>query len=321
MCTVSEFIEKNFKHFNAAALVDAAREYRKLIDDGGKMLVTLGGAMSTAEIGNTLAEMIYSKKVHAICCTGANLEEDIFYALYPHEYRRTPWKATTPLVDAVLCDTGFNRVLDTCIPEKVITELLAMLDVEWKKAHFLQTSSKFPHEFLFDAISKREFSTKYRSWVVAAMDCGIPIFVPCWTDSTLGNAFVARVYSSVYSASIMKTSTDYMMALLDWYKATRPTSPIGFFQIGGGVSGDFAISAVPLINQDLASLDSTIVKYPLWSYFCNITDAVESYGSYSGAGGSEKISWSKLEQRTPMFTINSDATIVAPLIFAYVMGW
>ena len=320
MCTVSDFIEKNFKHFNAAALTDAARAYRKLLDDGGKMLVSIGGAMSTAEIGNTLAEMIYAGKIHAICCTGANLEEDIFYALRPNEYRRVAWKSTSPLADATLFELGLNRVLDTCIPECAMTDLIAALDAEWQKAEFEQTA-KFPHEFLFDAIRNKEFTPKHRSWVIAAMDCKIPIFVPGWADSTLGNAFVARVYTSIFSASIMKTSTDYLMALTDWYKNTRLNAPIGFFQIGGGIAGDFAICVVPLINQDLASLDSTVVKYPPWSYFCNITDAVESYGGYSGAGGSEKISWAKLERSAPMFTINSDATIVAPLIFAYVMGW
>jgi deoxyhypusine synthase len=320
MCTVSDFIDKNFKHFNAATLTDAAQAYRKLIDDGGKMLVSIGGAMSTAEIGNTLAEMIYAQKVHAICCTGANLEEDIFYALRPNDYRRVAWKSASPFADAALSTNGLYRVLDTCIPECAMDEMTSALDVEWQKAQFEQTA-KFPHEYLFDAIRNKEFIPKHRSWVVAAMDCKIPIFIPCWTDSTLGNAFVARVYSSIFSSSIMKTSTDYLMALLDWYKDTRPSAPIGFFQIGGGIAGDFALSAVPLINQELASLDSTVVKYPLWSYFCNITDAVESYGGYSGAGGSEKISWAKLERSTPMFTINSDATIVAPLIFAYVMGW
>ena len=39
-----------------------------------------------------------------------------------------------------------------------------------------------------------------------------------------------------------------------------------------------------------------------------------SYGSYSGATPNEKITWDKLTQDTPMFVIESDATIVAPLI-------
>jgi hypothetical protein len=68
----------HYRHFNAATLIDAADGYKRHLDGGGAMLITLAGAMSTAELGLSLAEMIRRDKVHAICCTGANLEEDLF---------------------------------------------------------------------------------------------------------------------------------------------------------------------------------------------------------------------------------------------------
>ena len=107
-----------------------------------------------------------------------------------------------------------------------------------------------------------------------------------------------------------------MVELADWYTRTAPGRGIGFFQIGGGIAGDFPICVVPMIHQDLRRTD-----VPLWSYFCQISDSTTSYGSYSGAVPNEKITWGKLGKDTPSFIIESDATIVVPLIFAYVLGW
>src|ERR1043166_3088586 len=78
MGPISQFIDHHYRHFNAAALKAAAEDYNRHLAGGGKMLFTLAGAMSTAELGISLAEMIRNDKVHAISCTGANLEEDIF---------------------------------------------------------------------------------------------------------------------------------------------------------------------------------------------------------------------------------------------------
>ena len=94
---VSQFLRHHFRHFNAAALIDAAEAYRAHLDKGGKMMVTLAGAMSTAELGLSLAEMIRQDKVHAISCTGANLEEDIFNLIAHDFYERVPhYRHLTP---------------------------------------------------------------------------------------------------------------------------------------------------------------------------------------------------------------------------------
>ena len=102
--------------------------------------------------------------------------------------------------------------------------------------------------------------------------------------------------------------------LIDWYKQNSKDESIGFFQIAGGIAGDFPICVVPLIQQDLQE------DCKLWGYFCQISDSTTSYGSYSGAVPNEKITWGKLSEETPRFVIESDASIVAPLVFAYVLG-
>ena len=311
---------KNFKHFNAATVVDAAEAYRELLDSGGKMFLTLAGAMSTAELGISLAEMIRRDKVHAISCTGANLEEDIFNLVANKQYKRVPhYRHLTPQEEERLAQQGLNRVTDTCIPEeeamrRVENELLEI----WKR-HEQKGTKRLPHQDMYELLLSGKLKEYYEidpkdSWLMAAAERKLPIFVPGWEDSTLGNMFVSQHFKGgLKDLATVKSGLHYMEELIKWYKAETPKHKIGFFQIGGGIAGDFPICVVPLINQDLQE------KVPFWSYFCQISDSTTSYGSYSGAVPNEKITWGKLSADTPRFIIESDATIVAPLIFAYVL--
>src|SRR5258708_6915123 len=234
---ISQFIQHHYRHFNAAALVDAAKGYETHLLEGGKMMVTLGGAMSTAELGISLAEMIRQDKIQIISCTGADLEE--YYEIDPKD-----------------------------------------------------------------------------SWIVAAAKKNIPIVVPGWEDSTTGNIFASYVIKNELKASTVKSGIEYMTWLAGWYRENSGGKGVGFFQIAGGIAGDFPICVVPMMYQDLEWHD-----VPFWSYFCQISDSTTSYGSYSGAVPNEKITWGKLDIHTPKFIVESDATLVAPLIFAWVLGW
>ena len=284
-------------------------------------MVTLAGAMSTGEIGLSLAEMIRQGKVHAITCTAANLEEDLFNLVAHDEYRIIEdWRALSVEDEINLRDEGFNRVTDTCIPETVMRHIESRLLVLWKKAAE-SGISRMPAELMFDLLDDDDLVQHYQiprehSWLAAAKDAEIPVFVPGVEDSTLGNIFAARVFEGrVCSHRAICSGTEQMEALIRWYDQTSREAPVGFFQIGGGIAGDFPICVVPLMIQDLK------LDVPLWAYFCQISDAVTSYGGYSGAVPNEKITWCKLEGDAPKFMIQSDASIVAPLIFAYVLGW
>lgn len=323
MGPVSTFLKHHYRHFNAASLVSAAEAYSSHINAGGSMIVTLAGAMSSAELGLSLAEMIRQGKVSAISCTGANLEEDIFNLVAHNSYVRIPnYRDLSPEDEVSLLERGLNRVTDTCIPEhEAMRKIESALLELWQKAD-RENSRKFPHEYFYELIRSGVLKSEYEidpknSWLVAACEKNLPIFVPGWEDSTLGNMFVGQVRKeNVSSFSIVRSGTEYMSSLIDWYRETSSNSGIGFFQIGGGIAGDFPICVVPLIRQDME--DETC---PCWAYFCQISDSTTSYGSYSGAVPNEKITWEKLEVDTPKFVIESDATIVAPLMFAIVLGW
>jgi deoxyhypusine synthase len=323
MSTISSFLKHHYRHFNAAALVDAANGYIKLLDSGGKMLVTIAGAMSTAELGLSLAELIRQDKIHGICCTGANLEEDVFNLVAHEFYERVPnYRDLTPADEVKLLQRHMNRVTDTCIPEmEAMRRIEKVVLKEWMGAD--QNNERFfPHEFMYKILLFGSLEKSYQidpknSWLLAAAQKNLPMFVPGWEDSTLGNMYAGHCISGdVKNVHTVRTGIEYMVELAEWYTNTTATTPLGFFQIAGGIAGDFPICVVPMLHQDLQR-----ESVPLWAYFCQISDSTTSYGSYSGAVPNEKITWGKLGIDTPKYIIESDATIVAPLIFAYVLGW
>ena len=320
--SVKDFINEHFKHFNSATLVDAAKGYKKHLKEGKKMLLSLAGAMSTAELGKSLSEMIRQNKVHIISCTGANLEEDLMNLVAHSKYKRVPnYRDLTPEDEKELLGKGLNRVTDTCIPEEeAFRRLQKHVFQVWKKAE-IDGKRYFPHEFLYQLILSGELEQYYEipekdSWMIAAANQNLPLVVPGWEDSTLGNIFASYCIKGELNPNTMKNGIEYMMFLADYYLKNTKNDGIGFFQIGGGIAGDFPICVVPMLYQDLEKKET-----PFWSYFCQISDSTTSYGSYSGAIPNEKITWGKLDIDTPKFIIESDATIVAPLIFAYLLNW
>ncbi|MCK9255855.1 MAG: deoxyhypusine synthase family protein [Bacteroidales bacterium] len=319
---ISKFIEENFKHFNSATLVDASKGYVKHLNEGGKMMITLAGAMSTAELGKTLAEMIRQDKVQIISCTGANLEEDIMNLVAHSHYKRVPhYRDLTPQEEWDLMQKGLNRVTDTCIPEEeAFRRIQEYIFKQWENAQD-KGERYFPHEYMYKMLLSGDLEQYYEidpknSWMLAAAEKNLPIVVPGWEDSTMGNIFTSYCIKGELKPSTMKTGIEYMMFLTDWYRNNSGGKGVGFFQIGGGISGDFPICVVPMMYQDLEWED-----VPFWAYFCQISDSTTSYGSYSGAIPNEKITWGKLDINTPKYVIESDATIVAPLVFAWVLGY
>ncbi|KUG27334.1 deoxyhypusine synthase [hydrocarbon metagenome] len=322
MSTITRFMETHFRHFNARETLDAAKGWCDLLDRGGKMFLTMAGAMSTAEIGLILAEMIRKDKVHAISCTAANLEEDLFNLFNHDEYKMVPhYRDLSPEMEKDLYDQGFNRVTDTCIPEGVMRQVQRQISELWRMAAESNTP-KFPYEFMYDLLDQPGIEEHFQipaehSWVLAAKEKGLTIYSPGFEDSTLGNIFCSEVMRGrVKHHGAVRHGTEQMQVLAEWYTAMGTAgTPVGFFQIGGGIAADFPICVVPMLIQDLEREDT-----PFWAYFAQIGDSTTSYGSYSGAVPNEKITWGKLDVGTPSFMINSDAAIVAPLIFAYVLG-
>lgn len=318
--SVADFLESNFRHFNARETLSAAAGYLKFVTgQGGRMLVSLAGAMSTAELGKTLAPMIRAGMVHAISATGANIEEDIFNLVGNSRYKLQPdWRYLTMFNDAETLAEGYNRVTDTCIPEDVMLDVHSSLLALWQQAD-AEGRRYFHWEYFYQLIRSGFLDGRNdvpidESWLVAACERNIPVYTPGAEDSTIGNMFCADVMQGkLRSHAALKSGTEQFEHLTEWYRENDRNHPIGFFQIGGGIAGDFAMCVVPAIIQD----HDTRCKH--WRYFCHIGDSITSYGGYSGCPPNEKVTWHKLDPDTENYTINSDASIVAPLIFQYVL--
>jgi deoxyhypusine synthase len=232
------------------------------------------------------------------------------------------YRDLTPADEEALLKRHMNRVTDTCIPEmEAMRRIESAVLAEWVRAD--QANKRwFPHQFMYKILSSGVLKKEYQidpknSWLLAAMEKKLPMFVPGWEDATLGNMYAGHCISGdVKKVHTVRTGIEYMIELAEWYTKTSAASSIGFFQIGGGIAGDFPICVVPMLHQDLQR-----TSVPLWGYFCQISDSTTSYGSYSGAVPNEKITWGKLGKDTPKYIIESDASIVAPLIFAYLLKW
>ncbi len=315
---VREFINEHYRHFNAGTVQRASESLLNMLNSGGKIFLTLAGAMSTAEIGRSLADMIRAGHVAAISCTGANLEEDVFNLVAHDHYVRVPnYEDLGPADEVALLNRHLNRVTDTCIPEEeAIRAIEAHVLALWEEASVNSTPA-LPHEFLYRLLLSGDLVDAYQadpanSWLLAAAEVNLPLFVPGWEDSTLGNIFAARCSEGRIQPEAVLGGVHYMTTLMTFYR--QAGCPLAFFQAGGGIAGDFPICVVPLLHQDLGETD-----VPLWSWFAQITDATASYGGYSGAPPNEKITWGKLGAHTPRFNIQSDASIVLPLMFGYVL--
>ncbi|MEE2811672.1 MAG: deoxyhypusine synthase family protein [Candidatus Thermoplasmatota archaeon] len=300
-----DFVERHFRHFNAGELRRCAQSLSAFLDNDGRLMLTLAGAMSTAEIGKSLAPAIRAGRIHAICCTGANLEEDLFNLVAHSHYGEIPnWRDLSPREESQLK----NRITNRTLPEEeAIRKIESQLISAWS-----DTTSRLPHEYLYDLVKNiQPDANPADSWLLAAAEADLPLFVPGWEDSTLGNIFAARVLDGSVSAESILGGTHYMLQLADWYRQGGDT---GFLQVGGGIAGDFAICVVPMLRQDLGE------DIPLWSWFAQISESSASYGGYSGAPPNEKITWEKLGIDTPKFIIESDASIVLPILLTYLLN-
>lgn len=313
MLSTLEFVLKNYKNFNARSTRDALLAYHRHIQAGGKMFWAVAGAMSSAQLGITLAPAIRAGLVHGLSVTGANLEESLFRLVAHKSYVDFPdYRYLTKKDDTKILEDRMRRVTDTSIPEDEAFRVVEKFIVPaWKRATE-KNERHFWHEYFYELIqslpSNLHEGVTEDCWLLAAAKAKLPIVVPGYEDSTFGNIFASHVKLGECSASIAKSGIEYMGAFYDQYRELSSGAGVGFFQIGGGIAGDFPICVVPSIKYDL--------EQPVrpWAYFCQISDSTTSYGSYSGATPNEKITWDKLTEDTPMFVIESDATIVAPLV-------
>jgi deoxyhypusine synthase len=313
--TVLRLILQHYHNFNARALRDALLAYWRHIESGGKMFWAIAGAMSTARLGITLAPAIRAGLIHGLSVTGANLEESLFRLVAHDSFRDFPdYRYFRKDDDKQILEQRMRRVTDTSIPEDEAFRSVERIIVPMWETADAAGLRRYWHEYFYDLVLQLEpdqiRGNPAECWLLAAAGQKLPIVVPGYEDSTFGNIFASYVKQQRFSAEIARSGIEYMVSFYGQYRNMSAGSGVGFFQVGGGIAGDFPICVVPSIKYDLGE------NVKPWAYFCQVSDSTTSYGSYSGATPNEKITWDKLDRDTPMFVIESDATIVVPLMLA-----
>ena len=327
---ISKFAERTLLHCNGGSTMGAALWLKNHLDNGGKLVITLAGALSSFQVGVMLAELIRKDKVHLISATGANHEESYYRYIAHSHYANIPrYTELTPAQEAELRDAGLRRITDTFLPEDESVRIMEPhLLKMWKEAQ-KKGEKYFPHEYFRKLFAQKLIKPDPKAnpddcWVYAAYEKNVPIVVPGFEDSTMGNIFSSYVYDghhkkkgdTVLDGSVMKTGLEYFHLMYDWYMKESKTAPIAFLQLGGGISADFPICVVPSLKHDLGLHG----KVRDWAGFIEIGSSPMSYGSYSGAGGKEKITWDKPSTKSYYQIIQSDVTVAFPWIAAVLLG-
>ncbi|MFA5829530.1 MAG: deoxyhypusine synthase family protein [Candidatus Gracilibacteria bacterium] len=327
---VSAFAERTLNHCNGGSTLQAAMWLKNHLDKGGKLVVTIAGALSSFQVGVMLADLIRAGKVHLISATGANHEESYYrYVAHSHYAYIPRYTELTPEQEAELRDAGLRRITDTFLPEDESVRIMEPHLLKMWKDAMKNKKRYFPHEYfrkLFaeGLIKPDPEANPNDCWAFAAYKKNIPIVIPGFEDSTMGNIFASYTYngkyrkdkSTILDQNVMKSGLEYFTFLYDWYMEAAKDTPIAFLQLGGGISADFPICVVPSLKHDL-QLHGKIRD---WAGFIEIGSSPMSYGSYSGAGGKEKITWDKLSTSSYYQIIQSDVTVAFPWIAAILLG-
>ncbi|MEK7145065.1 MAG: deoxyhypusine synthase family protein [Patescibacteria group bacterium] len=325
---VSTFAERTLLHCNGGSTMQAALWLKNHLQNGGKLIVTLAGALSSFEIGVILAELIRKNKVHLISATAANHEESYYrYVAHSHYANIPRYTELTPEQETELRDAGLRRITDTFLPEDESVRIMEPHLLEMWRGAQEKGERYFPHEYFRRLFTEKLIQPDPQAnpddcWAYATYQKNIPIVIPGFEDSTMGNIFSSYTYKGphknkedvVLDGAVMKSGPEYFHLMYDWYLKESETSPIAFLQLGGGIAADFPICVIPSLKHDLK-----LKGVRDWAGFIEIGSSPMSYGSYSGAGGKEKITWDKLSTDSYYQIIQSDVTVAFPWIAAVLL--
>lgn len=333
------------RHCNGGRTVDAGLWLKNHCDQGGKIFLTMAGAGSSFQLGIPIGELIRAGKIAAISVTGANLEESPYRLVANSLYAYIPaYQELTREEEDELDRAGLRRITDTFLPEEESVRLiLPELEKLWREAE-ASGKPRFWHEFFFELFERRiipdviPFDPHANSddcWLYQCWRHKIPVFVPGAEDSTMGNIFSYYCYGGNHpflakykqknpiSPEVVHHSFRYMNLLAEWYMNNTVEQGLAFVQLGGGIAADFPICVVPHLMKDYLfeeSVETQRKRIRPWDGFVEIHSSPMSFGSYSGAGPKEKITWSKLRRDAFGIQIFGDYTAIFPDIAALVLA-
>ncbi len=339
---VTNFLVHTKRHCNGGKTVDAGLRLRDHVNNGWKMFLTMAGAGSSFQQGILISELIRTNKLHGISVTGANLEESLYRLVAHSNYAYIPdYVELTPQQEEELRKAGFRRITDTFLPEEESVRKILPAMESLRRESEKNGESLLWHEYFFRLFERNmiEFDPAANvddCWLYQAWKHKIPVFVPGLEDSTMGNIFTHASYKGTHEflsqytledgsidMHIVKPGVAYMHRMAEWYLDNTKDTSIAFLQLWGGIAADFPICVVPHIKHDYlhAAPDADKEKFvKSWAAFIEIHSSPMSFGSYSGAGWKEKITWDKFTPDAFGVQIFGDYTEHFPDIAAIMLG-
>lgn len=338
---VTNWLVHTKRHCNGGKIINAGLWLKQHTDNGGKIFLALAGAGSTFQVGIVISELIRAGKIAAISATGANLEESLYRLVANSYYARIPnYDELTRSEEKELAQIELCRITDTFIPEEEsVRVIFPELEKLWREAEINKRYLLW-HEYFFQLFERKMIKFDPTAnvddcWLYQAYLHKVPVFVPGAEDSTMGNLFSYISYNGNHpvlskykpkqpiSQAIICNSFSYMHRLAEWYLDNTEERGLAFLQLGGGIASDFPICVVPHIKADFLWDQQKKIREKMvraWAGFIEIYSSPMSFGSYSGAGFKEKITWEKLDVDTFGEQIFGDYTAHFPDIAAIILG-
>ena len=296
----------------AAQVARGAKALEAMVrDQDCARFLTISGAMTVGKMDLVICDMIELGMIHAISSTGALMAHGLVSSIGLKHYKYNPRYDDTELARRKL-----NRVTDTLEPEtnldtveEIIGEVIDNLDGK-------QTLSPTALNRLIGKYLAEHYPNE-RGILKSAYLKKVPVFVPAFVDSELGN--------DIYIHNIKRRRRGKKPILMDLERDSKELIKIvtgakkfGIFSIGGGVPRNNVQNVAPLIEIINERLGPT---YPnrRFSYGVRICPDKPHFGHLSGCTYSENESWRKADKNGIYAEMLADATQVWPFLIKYLM--
>lgn len=314
--TISELVSLVLPRFGGAAseLAWVCKTFLRMCKDKDCVrFLTMSGAMTIAKMGLVVCDLIDLGLVDFISSTGALVAHGTIEGIGLKHYEYDPKYSDQQLRRARL-----NRVTDTLEPEENFTQLMELVretldgmnpNVPISSVSFLRQIGKRLHR-------------KYRSQrgvLLSAYRAGVPVMIPAFIDSELGNDVLA--YNLEQARRRIKTfKFNPELDSLALIRASQKKKRIGIFSVGGGVPRNNVQNVAPLIEVINERLGRKQWEERQFTYGARICPDPAFYGHLSGCTYSENASWGKMNLSQGSFEeALTDATVGFPIAARFVM--
>ncbi|MES2470625.1 MAG: deoxyhypusine synthase family protein [Patescibacteria group bacterium] len=276
-------------------------------DPGCTVFMTLSGAMTVAQLSLLICDMLEKNRVDCIASTGALMAHGLIAGTGLAHYKYDP-----KFDDGMLAKLGMNRVTDTLEPETNFDHIDEVLNAVLSDLDGKNHSPARLHSEIGKYLAYHPKYGKCRGILKAAYKKGVPVMVPAFHDSELGNDHMTHNMLRALRGKeqfVMNQELDTQKLLKMFTGAKR----LGIISIGGGIPRNHIQNLAPL-TEIINARKAAKLPVKKFMYGCRIDPQLPWHGGMGGCTYEENMSWRKFFLKATTAQLKMDATIVWPLI-------